>query len=73
MNITRYLSNYDMEKKKVRVSMQKLKMFKKLIPSIIISYENITYSKYYFKRKLYSQNPGITRRNKNIHFHLYLF
>lgn len=43
MNITRYLSNYDMEKKKVRVSMQKLKMFKKLIPSIIISYENITY------------------------------
>lgn len=32
-----------MEKKKVRVSMQKLKMFKKLIPSIIISYENITY------------------------------
>lgn len=43
MSITRYLSNYDMEKKKVRVSMQKLKMFKKLIPSIIISYENITY------------------------------
>lgn len=43
MNITRYLSNYDMKKKKVRVSMQKLKMFKKLIPSIIISYENITY------------------------------
>lgn len=43
MSITRYLSNYDMEKKKVRVSMQKLKIFKKLIPSIIISYENITY------------------------------
>lgn len=43
MSIIRYLSNYDMEKKKVRVSMQKLKMFKKLIPSIIISYENITY------------------------------
>lgn len=43
MNITRYLSNYDMKKKKVRVSMQKLKIFKKLIPSIIISYENITY------------------------------
>lgn len=43
MSITRYLSNYDMKKKKVRVSMQKLKIFKKLIPSIIISYENITY------------------------------